>query len=320
MNIRSFNDLFSDIRQNLHRFQCVDYDLVVGVPRSGVIPAFYVALMLNLPCVDLMSLVFNTPLRCGETRPSKMKIKYPWEAKRILLIDDSVYSGKSMANALASIPKECNAIVDPFAVYGMKDRFQNICKFCIDLSTPRHFEWNIFHQHSLRNACVDIDGVLCLDPTEEENDDGQLYTKFILEAKPLVIPSAYIHALVTNRLDKYRSETERWLEFHGVKYGNLIMLHLPSKEARLRLKVHAKHKAQYYRNSKTSLFIESSDLQAREIAELSGKPVYSYESSSLFRPGLTGQISYGKLYMLKRFKAKLSRLRRLIALKMTSRE
>ena len=39
--------------------------------------------------------------------------------------------------------------------------------------TPRVFEWNLMHHDSIiPQACVDIDGVLCEDPTDEQNDDG----------------------------------------------------------------------------------------------------------------------------------------------------
>ena len=48
---------------------------------------------------------------------------------------------------------------------------------------------------------MDIDGVLCADPTPEENDDGEKYRHFLLNAPPLFIPKVTIGTLVTSRLE-----------------------------------------------------------------------------------------------------------------------
>jgi len=37
---------------------------------------------------------------------------------------------------------------------------------------------------------------------------------------------------VTCRLEKYREETEAWLDEHGVTYDNLVMMDHPDMEAR----------------------------------------------------------------------------------------
>jgi len=41
------------------------------------------------------------------------------------------------------------------------------------------FEWNALHHSNPERFCVDIDGVLCRDPTEAENDDGESYLEFL---------------------------------------------------------------------------------------------------------------------------------------------
>lgn len=63
---------------------------------------------------------------------------------------------------------------------------------------------------------MDIDGVLCADPTPEENDDGEKYRHFLLNTPPLFIPKVTIGTLVTSRLEKYRPETEAWLQKNHV--------------------------------------------------------------------------------------------------------
>ena len=66
----------------------------------------------------------------------------------------------------------------------------------------RLYEWNIFHRDYLQHACLDIDGVLCVDPSQDEDDDGHKYINFLNNAKPYLLPSYKVHSLVTNRLEK----------------------------------------------------------------------------------------------------------------------
>lgn len=102
---------------------------------------------------------------------------------------------------------------------------------------------------------MDIDGVLCVDPTPEENDDGPRYREFLLNAQPLFIPRTEVGTLVTSRLEKYRPETMAWLKKNHVKYDKLVMLDLPNKEARQRANCHASFKAKEYKLSTTYMLL-----------------------------------------------------------------
>jgi uncharacterized HAD superfamily protein len=83
---------------------------------------------------------------------------------------------------------------------------------------PRVVEWNIFHNSIISNSCLDIYDVLCKDLTKEENDDGEKYIDFILNAYPLFIPTGKIFILVTSLLEKYRKETEVWVNKRNIEY------------------------------------------------------------------------------------------------------
>ena len=52
MHFRSYADLTDLVRRNIHTLPG-DIDLVVHVPRSGIIPAAQIALHRNLPIVSL---------------------------------------------------------------------------------------------------------------------------------------------------------------------------------------------------------------------------------------------------------------------------
>jgi uncharacterized HAD superfamily protein len=147
--------------------------------------------------------------------------------------------------------------------------------YCLEhVSTPRYFQWNIFNHTTLNKACFDIDGVLCVDPTDAQNDDGPKYRQFLLNAEPLYIPGTKLGTLVTSRLEKYRKETETWLRKHQIQYQELVMLDLPSAEARQKANNHSKHKAGHYSSSNYVLFVESDLRQAVEINRLTKKPVF----------------------------------------------
>lgn len=144
------------------------------------------------------------------------------------------------------------------------------------------FEWNYLHHKLLENACFDIDGVLCNDPTPEQNDDGKKYIEFIRNAPLRVTPTFKIGYLVTSRLEKYRKDTEYWLKKNNIQYEHLIMMQFKTKEERIKSGSHGKFKGENYKKfENTNLFVESELHQAVEFAEISGKVVFCTENQSV---------------------------------------
>lgn len=282
MNYKSYANLNEDIKSNIHLLHEKKYDLIVGLPRSGMVPAYIIALLLNVGCTDLNSFIDNRDLKKGSTRKLKKALNSPHEAQKVLVVDDSILTGKSLANDLALIPEVLRDRIDTLAIYSSEAQREDVDIVFCHLPTPRLFEWNIFHRNASKLTCFDIDGVLCVDPTKEQNDDGERYIDFILNAPPLFLPTARIHALVTSRLEKYRPQTEQWMQKHGIEYDHLIMLDLPNKEARIAAKAHGKHKANYFKKSDAVFFIESDEKQAIEISQLSGKPVYCVNNNTMY--------------------------------------
>lgn len=263
-----------------------DFDLIVGVPRSGMLPANLLALYLNRPYTDIHSFLNGHIYKSG-ARGQFFDIK---EFKKVLVVDDSVSSGAAMDKVKDSL-KELN---DQFsfsycAVYMVPGKEKTVDYFFEMVPLPRYFQWNIMNHTTLEKACFDIDGVLCVDPTEEQNDDGPIYTDFVLNAPPLFIPGSKIGTIVTSRLEKYRNETETWLKKYNIKYNELVMLDLPNKEARQKANSHAVHKAKTFASGQYILFVESSLNQALEINRITKKPVLCtenfemiYEAESMF--------------------------------------
>ena len=136
------------------------------------------------------------------------------------------------------------------------------------------FEWNYMHHWALEYCCMDIDGVICEDPSIFQNDDGVNYLQFIQNAPPKFIPTQKVGYLVSCRLEKYRKDTEEWLKKYHVEYGELILAdHITARERALCFN-HAGYKAEIYKKTKALLFFESDYSQALEICRISGKPVF----------------------------------------------
>ena len=252
-----------------------DFDLIVGIPRSGMLPANLLALYLNKPYTDINSFLNGHIYKAG-SRGQFFDIK---DFKKILIVDDSIASGSAISKSKESLKNLTSDFSIKYcAIYVIPGK-ENLVDYYFEVvPLPRYFQWNILNHTSLEKACFDIDGVLCVDPLPEQNDDGEKYIDFILHAQPLFIPGSRIGTIVTSRLEKYRRETEIWLEANNVKYNQLVLLDLPDMEARMKANCHAEHKAKTYMSKSYILFIESSLSQAIVINRITKKPVLCTEN------------------------------------------
>jgi len=294
MNYRSISNLNSDIKYWVSELPD-DLDIIVGIPRSGLLVANLLALYLNLPMADVEGLCENRMLQAGP-RLEGDRILDLSKPKKVLVVDDSVCSGAQMREVKSKLKNMGHLHQIYYAALYVTPQGCDYVDFWYEIvDMPRVFEWNVMHHSILTNSCVDIDGVLCRDPTPQENDDGDNYRKFLATIKQLVIPTKAIGWLVTCRLEKYRELTEEWLKKYGITYKHLVMMDLPDKETRIALGNHAKFKAEVYRSTKALLFIESSKEQAYEIVRLTGKPVLCTETGEMISPGvLAGSYSHGR--------------------------
>jgi len=266
-----------------------DLELIVGVPRSGLLVANLLSLYLDLPLTDVGGLITGKVFESGPIRgKGKERTGFLSSKRKVLVVDDSLSSGASMRAvrgriAAAKLPHTMLY----GAAYIVAGRERDVDVFCDIVPQPRLFEWNFRNQFQLQNACVDIDGVLCRDPSGEENDDGPRYRRFIETVPPLMAPSVTIGRLVTTRLEKYRALTEQWLAGHGIEYRELIMMDFPDMAARRASGSHGAFKGAVYKACDAQLFIESSLRQAFEIAHISGKDVLCMETREMVRAGYT---------------------------------
>lgn len=292
MNYRSVEGLVHQSRK-LASLLPSDIEVVVGIPRSGLLVANLIALYRNLPLTDVHSFLNGRLLYAGERLRDIEFDTFLSTPRKVVVIDDSLHSGTQM-NFVKQQLDSMNVLhhIVFAAVFIEPGKEDLVDHYSEVVKSPRCFEWNIMHHSLLQQSCVDIDGVLCRDPTNEENDDGPLYERFLSEVEPKNIPSQEIGWLVTCRLEKYREITEYWLKEQGIKYRSLIMMNYPDKETRIRSGSHSSFKASHYESTGAHLFIESSKHQAVEIARITRKPVFCAETWEMIQ-------EQGNLYKLR---------------------
>lgn len=290
MNYRSVDDLQTDTRRFAEELSA-DVDLVVGIPRSGLLVSNLLCLYLDVPMTDVDGLCEGRVFDTGRRFEDGLSFD---ELDRVLVVDDSVLTGNQMTETREHLderdfPFDLSYAALYISSWGHKyvDHWQDL------VPVPRVFEWNVLHHPKLENFCVDIDGVLCRDPTPEENDDGENYREFVSGVEPNIVPSQRIGWLVTCRLEKYREETEAWLDAHGVEYDNLVMMDYPDKQTRQERGNHGQYKAEVYQSSGADLFIESNPDQAAEICQRTNKPVFCYDSQEMLQPSFIGKTVEG---------------------------
>lgn len=254
---------------------------VLGVARSGMIPATMVSEILHVPLGEAFLFA-----KTGEFLGSgdRLKRRAPRRG-RILVLDDTVYQGKTMRRVRQAIHRS------PFrrkyrwisgAVYRHPLWPQATKLFAREIHSPRYFEWNLMQHPDMENWMLDIDGVLCFDGTVFD-DDGEQYRQSLINAVPFHLPSRKAHSLCSMRLERWRPETEAWLAKHGVEYGSLHLSPYATAHERRRYGRYGEIKGAIYKESPCTLFVESSRDQAPIIARISGKPVICMDTQQVFQ-------------------------------------
>lgn len=286
MNYKSVADL-NEATHLFARELPIDVDLIVGIPRSGLLAANILCLHLDVPMTDVDRFCEGKLMDTGARHDQDRSIR---DIDSVLVLDDSVKSGSQMTETQNRLDQlDLPFDISYGAIFVSPEGHQYVDYWGEAVPSPRVFEWNLMHHPVLQYSCVDIDGVLCRDPTPEENDDGERYREFLSDVPPNIVPNQQIGHLVTSRLEQYRPETEAWLEKHGIRYDTLTMMDLPSKEARQERGNHARYKAEVYESTDAPLFIESDPRQAAAITQRTGKPVFCYETKEMLQPGRVKQ-------------------------------
>lgn len=286
MKYIQFTDLVNDIRSNIYKVPH-DIDFVIGIERSGMIVASIISEYINVPLIGLDAFING----CKPTGGDRLGLTNKSKTNKVLVIDDTCYSGKSMRNA-KDLLKDYQydfiylvAYLEGKGIDELDIYLEDVREYTKDTINIVLYEWNLYHHYPfISQRCIyDIDGVFCIDPPDELKTEE--YENYIKNAVPLFIPTVPIGKIVTYRLSKYMDITEKWLKEQGIKYNQLIMFKADSYKERYEAGVSPEYmKGTIYRDDKQSiLFIESDDYQARMIHRISQKPVLCISTNKLYQ-------------------------------------
>lgn len=227
------------------------FDLVIGIPRNGMIPAELVGIEHGVPVANVDTFI-NKTFRIHSTGTRKDKYE------NILLVDENVGTGRQMQAAKERLlkidPKLKISTAAPFVTEAQAKNINYY--YAINKGTILATELDLIKTPlTVGCLCTDMDGVLCEDmPIDIKEEDKE---SFIKNAKPNIIPRYAIETIATGRPEAYRSITEEWLKKNNVIYNKLVMAQADEDGITTKVKV--------IRKDKPGTFWESDPFQSRMI-------------------------------------------------------
>lgn len=286
LNYYSVARLNSDLINHLLPNIPEDVDLIVAIPRDGVIVASLVSLYRQIPFTDLGSFLEGRIYRPGEKH--RVKDHYNRDVRAIMLTDDICATGTAMKEAkseIAALKLGIKVYAGPLYAFRPQEKLrEKLIDFYGVEMKGGHYEWTLCDMFRSVKTAYDMDGVICTEcpPGADDGAGAYLrgdmkYREFLQNAKLKLKPKE-IGAIITWRPERYRKETEEWLARHGITYKQLIMV-----KDRKQWTNPAEFKAFHYKQLPLTLMIESSTKQAEMINKLSRKPVVSLANQQIYQ-------------------------------------
>lgn len=275
--------LLQDAEILLDKLASLEIARIVGVPRSGMIPASFLATRLGVHLASLTTegiAELSSGLRYRNTQqPEGLTI----------VVEDSSASGWSINEIKAKLGQEN---IKYAAVYVTPSASKRLDFYGRILPLPHWFSWNIFGNDRLLegfNIATDFDGVLCPDCPAEMDDNGERYVQWMASTRCKIrTHTNTIPFIITARLEKYRAETEKWLARNKVAYGKLVMGPWATQAERHNNCI-GTWKRRMAETVGARMFIESDDHQARIISTGWEPPVVCTDSQTCYVNGVGPQ-------------------------------
>ncbi len=252
-----------------------EFDVIVGVPRSGLLVA------------NILSTKFGRPLSTPDLIVRReywnsKNIRNPKKIEKILIVEDSVGTGKSLKESFQKIKEKFpEAEIKTASLFAYPKVRKKVDYLFDTINKSPILESQMIHETGYKFS-VDMDGILCEDVPQGIGLDEEKYVNWLKTAKPFMIPTQEIDTIITGRLNKHRGITEKWLKENGVRYKKLEMIDLESDYGKTVQKI-IEFKIEVLKKSKSLIFWESSLRQAFEIFKRTKKPVLCVEEMILFK-------------------------------------
>jgi len=125
METKSLTEIVRSLKHITFNYK---YDLIVGIARGGMVPAYLVSNMLDVP-LELMWMNFrNDQHQPQRDKPTLLKsLQFNPRDKKILLVDDRANSGQTLAVA-RSLLKQAT-VIESLVINGQADYnlFDQVC-------------------------------------------------------------------------------------------------------------------------------------------------------------------------------------------------
>lgn len=276
-----------------------DADLVVGIPRSGLLAGNMISLYLNLPLTDMKGLKAKRLLGNGK-RPIRNSSKEIFDkARTIIVVDDCVSKGTEMLKTKKLVEE-----------WGYAGRVVYVSVFCFPerpdiadinlemIPRPMCFQWSCMHTPEIGHNCVDLDGMLSewISPEGEAHE----YLGKLREAKPVFTPTVEIGCILAARPESSREITETWLAEHRISFKRLELVPdnvFDSPDWRTKV---AQLKAAVFGEERYHLYLAGDDEIGDMVAKATGKPVMCMRSSAMLNQSANAEddITRGQLRWL----------------------
>jgi adenine/guanine phosphoribosyltransferase-like PRPP-binding protein len=220
------------------------YDLVVGIPRSGMLVASIIATKLGRP--------LSTPDLFLEDRwwsSRLLESPDPSEVHSILLVDDSIDRGSSLeaAKAILARRERPTRITTAALIAHRRDASGMVDLHHRVIAHPVIFEWNLMHAKVMTRLSANLEGVL---------------------DRPGRIPSYSIDVVLASGDESNRQRAEAFLLAQGVRFGELVMMS-------------GRDKVDVLEAARSDIHLEGPLEEAQRIASATGIPTISLDEMEL---------------------------------------
>jgi len=290
MNYRSVADLNDDVVA-WSRDLPENINVIVGVPRSGLLVANLLSLHMNLPMTDVDGLLEGRLIAAGPRLNASPSVLLGVDPLRILVVDDSVWSGNQMRKIRERITAAClRHVIFYGAVYVTPNATDLVDFYHQKVALPRAFEWNVLHHPSLAASCMAVEGVLW--PAKI----GRLAASEALrDIRPIFSPTQRIGSLIAAQSERLRTPIQDWLAHHQISYGELVLLDPADPSNGRDERCVVQDKACLYRRSNAWIFVEGTIDRAAALAQMARRPVYCAGARRMLFPGRGGEGGYAPL-------------------------
>jgi orotate phosphoribosyltransferase len=281
VHYRSVADLNADVVSWACRLPA-DIDVIVGIPRSGLLVANLLSLYLNRPLADVDGLLDNRLISAGNRLGNTEAVLSGDRELRILVVDDSVWSGGQMNRArqrLALLAARHTFLYG--AVYVVPGAASMVDFYYEKLAVPRAFEWNALHHPALAVSGAVVEGLLWPADTDPFGSTAEAAERALRTFRPGFMPSQPIGRLIAVQHESARVPIENWLAEHEISYGKLFLIPPVDTAAGRSDAQVVRDKARLYRPDMW-IFIEGTNRRAASLARVAGRPVYSFETRRIY--------------------------------------